>query len=237
MSPSGVVTNIEDQAQALEETRQTIARYVTQQNLDRIAAVDRQTRQLLQAIMNQLKPGLSESQAQFVASECFEAFGIPKKWHTSYLYFGPNTRLTYRDMPQTEHTLKQHDIAYLDIAPIIDGIEGDAGQTLVLGDDPVMLGLRDTSQRLFESAVDFWRSVRPTGIELYQWVFEQTQQAGYEFILEGPGHLVGAFPHQRWKGGLNTYPYPVESGVWILEIHIALPGSPYAAFYEGLIAP
>lgn len=217
------------------EVIESVRQYIDSQLLAEINEVAEQSQQILAAITSQLTVGMTETQAMQLVKDYCLTLGIEQQWHKPYIYFGENTLLTYRHKHETDRVLQASDIVYLDIAPIIRGMEGDVGHTVVFGDNPTHLAIQSAVDKLFEDAVDYWRSHQPTGIALYEWIYEQTAERGYQFILDGPGHLVGAFPHKRWPGGLNTYPFTVESGVWILELQIRHPHHPLGAFKEALL--
>jgi methionine aminopeptidase len=212
-----------------------VSEYTQRQLVEKSRQAAAVTQQLLEEITTYLHPGVTESEMTAKAKAVFKAHGIEQLWHNPYIRFGSHTLLTFLDKPKTDKTLGEDDIAYIDIGPIIDGIEGDAGHTLVFGNNPLFLGLKAESERLFQLGRQFWMDHNPTGVELYEYIHQQAQQDGYEFILNPAGHLIGAFPHIGWKEGLHSYPYTAEPGMWILEIQIKHSHHPYGAFYESLL--
>ncbi len=190
---------------------------------------------LLNDISQIIKPGISEGKARKEALKLYEKYGITKNWHNPYIFFGTNTILTFKDKTKEELILQKEDIAYIDIGPIIDGVEGDTGHTLVFGNNPLFKELQHQSEKIFNSSVDFWRKNKPTGIELYDFVYKETENSDFIFNLNPAGHLIGSFPHKGWKEGLNTYPYIPEPGYWILEIQIRHPEKSYGAFFEAVL--
>jgi len=212
-----------------------LSAYINQQDITKNLSVREITMQLLDELVSALKPGMTELEAVDLAKEIFSGHGVSAVWHKSYIYFGINTLLTYRHKYVDTQILREEDIVYFDIAPLIDNIEGDIGRTITFGKNPIFEDLKQASESIFQEAHGFWKANNPTGIALYEHVYALTQKAGYEFILKGPGHLVGAFPHKRWPGGLDTYPYPVEPNLWILEVHIRHPEKPYGAFFEDIL--
>ncbi|MBI3591226.1 MAG: M24 family metallopeptidase [Candidatus Melainabacteria bacterium] len=213
----------------------SVTEYTQQQIIEKTKQASNVAFKLLHEISKIIKPGITETQARIKAQEIYEKHGIKKSWHKPYIYFGTNTILTFMDKPKEEKTLQEKDIAYIDIGPIIDGVEGDAGHTLVFGNNSLFNELKLQSSRIFNLGVDFWRKNNPTGIELYKCIYKLTEEAGFIFNLNPAGHLIGSFPHKGWKEGLHTYPYPPEPGYWILEIQIRHPEKPYGAFYEAVL--
>ena len=212
-----------------------VAEYTQSQVIEKTKHAAKIANDLLGEICKIIKPGISESEAKTKAVELYEKFGIKKNWHNPYIYFGENTILTFKDKSKEEKILQEEDIAYIDIGPIIDDVEGDVGQTLVFGKNKLFKELKFQSECIFEKACEYWRKNKPTGIELYEFVFKLTKDVGFVFNLNPAGHLIGSFPHKGWKEGLNTYPYIPEAGYWILEIQIRHPEKLYGAFYEKVL--
>ncbi len=194
---------------------------------------------LLEEITLLLKPGIRESGAKDQALALMRDRGVTKHWHQPYIRFGSHSILTFADKPEDDRVLGEDDIAYIDLGPVIDAggldVEGDVGHTVVFGDNLLFHDLKATSERLFHEGVAYWKNHRPTGVELYDYLKAAASSAGYDFHLNPAGHLIGTFPHKGWRNGLNTYPYPPEPGIWILEIQIRHPEQPYGAFYEAVL--
>lgn len=204
---------------------QEVKEYTNEQVIEKTRETSELTHKVLNKISSLIKPGISETRAREIAGEVLESCGIKKSWHKPYIYFGSNTILTFMRKPTEEKILQKSDIAYIDIGPIINGIEGDSGHTLVFGSNALFLDLKLQSERLFKLALDFWKKSAPTGIVLYEYIHKLTNEAGYVFNLNPAGHLIGSFPHKGWKKGLNTYPHIPEAGYWILEVQIRLKGT------------
>ncbi len=212
-----------------------VAQYTQLQNVERNTQAYRKAEELLVKIAEALTPGMTETQAREHAMAIFAAHGVTTHWHRPYIYFGSNTLMTFLDKPVEEKTLQASDIVYIDIGPVIDGVEGDTGKTFVYGEDPLFLNLQYQSEQIFSLARQFWREHQPTGIALYQHVAKLAEEAGLLFHLDPAGHLIGEHPHLGWKKGLNHYAYYPEPGMWILEVHVRHPEKPYGAFYESIL--
>ena len=212
-----------------------VSEYTKQQVLEKSTLAAKVAEELLKEISSFIHPGVTEEQACLEALKIFERHGIKKSWHKPYIYFGTNTILTFMDKPKEEKTLQNEDIAYIDIGPIINEVEGDAGQTFVFGQNTLFCNLKHQSERIYNLAQEFWQKNNPTGIELYKHIYKLTEETDFLFHLNPSGHLIGSFPHKGWKEGLHTYPYIPEAGHWILEIQIRHPTLPYGAFYEKVL--
>ena len=220
---------------------EAVAAYSIQQAIAMTQAAEQKAWKIIKDMAALLKPGLTEAKLRELTPDIFAAHGADKAWHQSYLYFGSHSITTFRDTKPTESlSLKENDIVTLDIGPIftIEGVqvEGDVGQTFVLGDNPLFHQLKKASEEIFQQARTYWQQNQPTGIELYQYIHQLTQQASFVFHLEPAGHLIGSFPHKGWKEGLSHYPFIPEPGIWILEVQLRHPTQPYGAFYEAVLA-
>ena len=214
---------------------QEVKDYTQKQILEKTKQASELAFKLLDEISLIIKPGISESEARAKTKKIYEKNGIKKSWHNPYVYFGTNTILTFKDKPKEEKILNDEDIAYIDIGPIIDDIEGDAGHTLVFGNNLLYKELKFQSERIFNLGIDYWKKNKPTGIELYSYIKKLTEDVGFIFNLNPAGHLIGSFPHKGWKEGLNKYPHCPEAGYWILEIQIRHPEKSCGAFYEKVL--
>lgn len=212
-----------------------VKEYTQEQILEKTKHSSKISKDLLNEILLVIKPGITESEAKIKAQELHEKFGVQKNWHNPYIRFGTNTILTFQDKSKEDRVLEENDIAYVDIGPIIEGVEGDVGCTVVFGENKLFHDLKSQSEKIFSLGVEFWKREKPTGIELYEYIKKQTENVGFLFNLNPAGHLIGAFPHKGWKDGLNTYPYCPEPGYWILEIQIRDKKEPYGAFYEEIL--
>lgn len=213
-----------------------VLEYTQRQDLQKVLEVAIKTNKLLEKISQNIKPGMKESEAKAMALSLYKDHGITRSWHQPYIRFGTNTICTFKDKALTDNILQEEDIAFIDIGPIFDDIEGDAGHTLVFGDNPLFLELQKQSKEIFSLAHQFWKTNNPTGIELHKFIIETTEKKGFIFNLEPAGHLIGSFSHEASsEGGIDSYPKTIKPGHWILEIQIRHPEKPYGAFYESIL--
>lgn len=210
--------------------------YTAQNQYDAIVKVSILAQQILDDITKIIQPGISESQATHAAHLIFKEYGIEKLWHRPLIRFNQNTLCTFKDRSTIDPILQEEDIAFIDIGIVKGGIEGDIGKTIVFGDNKEFQHLKNTSEILFQEAIQYWQDENPTGINLYEFIYAQARQYGVMFNLSPAGHLIGAFPHTHaWTKGANTYPEKLSEGGWILEIQIKSLTQPFGAFYEGLL--
>ena len=210
-------------------------RYEAKQNINDAIKSAGFAHQMLNDICGQLKPGVLESEIKAYAEACMKKQEVDRIWHQPYIRFGKHTLLTYRDKAFDDYRLQENDIAFIDIGIVRNGIEGDAGKTVVMGANPEYQRLADASKDIFLEAKNWWKLNDPTGIELYNFIKELAVAKDVVFNLDPAGHLIGEFPHRGWKAGLNSYPKKVIAGTWILEIQICDNAQQFGAFYEDLL--
>jgi Xaa-Pro aminopeptidase len=210
-------------------------KYINEQDVVKNIASAKLAHHLLDGILAMLKPGMRESEAKAMALAHFNQHGIKKTWHPPYVRFGSNTLLTFMDTAHDDRVLQESDIVFIDIGIVFDGVEGDAGRTIVFGNDTTFKSLQNVSEAMFHDARAFWRQRNPTGIALYEYIRALAEKAGLIFCLDPAGHLIGEFPHRGWKNGINNYPKTIDAGTWILEIQVRHRELPYGSFYENLL--
>jgi Xaa-Pro aminopeptidase len=221
---------INDDQEIIEKTHSYMA------GQSAVVAVERArlARVILDEILAYLKPGVTESAAREFCKNSFKAHGVTT-WHAPYVRFGQHTLLTFKDKTAEDFVLQENDIAFVDIGIVKDGVEADIGQTIVVGDNPDFLLLKQASEKIFFEAEAFWHKHNAEGVALYEHIHQIAEKCGVVFSLDPAGHLIGAFPHRGWKKGLNHFPATVIPGTWILEIQVRHQHLPYGAFYEDLL--
>jgi Xaa-Pro aminopeptidase len=215
----------------LDKTRQ----YTLAQILEKVIAASDLSWQILQKAASLLQPGISESQAVAMIQRLFEEFQIDRIWHKPYVRFGKHTLLQFHHVATEDLILQEEDIAFIDLGIVKEGIEGDVGMTLTFGQNATYKDLKNATEQIFNEGREYWKQHDPTGVNLYAYISQLTQEMGYSFNLEPAGHLIGAYPHMGWRKGLNTFPEKVSPGHWILEIQIRHPSLPLGGFYESLL--
>jgi Xaa-Pro aminopeptidase len=123
-----------------------------------------------------------------------EMFGVDRYWHKRIVRAGPNTLEPYRHNPPVR-LIGDDDIAFCDFGPIFEAWEADFGRTFVLGSDPVKARLRDVLPVVWDAGRDFFEThPHVTGEQLFAYVSEVAEQAGWEFGGPIAGHLIGQVP-------------------------------------------
>jgi Xaa-Pro dipeptidase len=198
---------------------------------------------------NLIRVGVTEKE---VTDEIFELaakeFGVSKHWHKRIVRTGINTVLTYKENPENR-TIENNDLVYADLGPVFDGFEGDIGKTYLVGDDPDKKRLVADLERIFDIGKDFYVN-RPsmTGAELYEFIIEECNAAGWIYGNNTVGHVVGEFSHNHmfgdgpenniWPANTLSMTAPGKNGrqrYWILEIHLVDQDKKYGGFFEDIL--
>jgi Xaa-Pro aminopeptidase len=193
--------------------------------------------------------GVGESEASAAIRDlAAERFGVQRHWHKRIVRAGVNTLQPYHFNPP-ERVIEADDIVFLDFGPIFEEWEADFGRTYVLGDDPVKHRLCADLPALFDlGRAHFEQQPDITGEQLFGYIVDQAEQAGWEWGGEIAGHIVGEFPHEGKEGDdVHSRIVPGSDrpmrgndrlgrmSHWILEIHIVNQAREFGGFYEELL--
>ncbi|MGE0174200.1 MAG: M24 family metallopeptidase [Oligoflexales bacterium] len=204
------------------EERLDQARIKTWEAVDRIAA--------------QYKPGIDEKEAIRIAQRTLAEMGSRKFWHKCHVRFGEGTTKSFND-PYTDNILKPDDIFYIDLGPIWESIEGDAGRTFVVGDNPIYKKAEKDVRTLFDLVSHHWRAHGISGKELYKFAGEEAEKLGWVLAPSYVrGHRLSEFPHSLYtEATLEELDFRPASKRWVLEVHICDPTMKFGAFYEDIL--
>lgn len=206
-------------------------------NWDEFKAVQKQTIEALHVIAREIQPGMLESEAYELSKSTLTELGFGKSWHRPYVRFGANTTLMFGQPSPAGTRLQETDLFYLDIGPVKNGYEGDAGDTFLVGHNPEMEKCIADTRSVFFEAQEQWRRHRTTGQELYRYADQLASQKGWILNLKWHGHRVSDFPHQVYfKGNIAELEFTPSAGLWVLEIHLCDPQGRFGAFYEDLLS-
>lgn len=204
---------------------------------DELLRVRDKTWQAVQKIAAAIKPGMLQEDAFARAQALLKDMGSFKAWHRPYVHFGVNTTRSYADdgvVPGVR--LNENDIFYIDIGPVWDGIEGDAGASFVTGNDPEMLKATQDTRVIFDCVKREWSERGLSGAKLYDFAAEEARKLGWILNVKASGHRIADFPHALYyKGDLIDVGFKPSPYVWVLEIHIRHPKRKFGAFYEDVL--
>jgi Xaa-Pro aminopeptidase len=204
--------------------------------LSSLLRVQEQTWDALRQIAAEIRPGMLEEEAYELAKKKLIELGFSKSWHRPYVRFGTNSVLMYGKPSQPGVRLGEDDLFYLDIGPVKEGYEGDAGDTFVTGQNPRMRKCIEDTRKLFQEMKRQWKAEGLTGKDLYSYGESEARKLGWVLNTEWNGHRVADFPHQIYfKGNLCDMEFTPSPGVWILEVHLCDPEGGFGAFFEDLL--
>lgn len=187
-------------------------------------------------IGRRVRPGTRESDAKAIAHQVLVELGHERRWHPNIVRVGANTRLMWKEPSPEDAVLGEDDLFFVDLGPVFDGHEGDAGATFVVGEDAEMQACADACRALWQRVAEVWREHRPSGRKLYAFAKQEAEAMGWVFNHHVKGHRVGDFPHAiHGTPSLGAISHTPGEGLWVLEIQIRHPSRPFGAFHEDLL--
>ena len=179
---------------------------------------------------------LSQEEARDIAADVLRGAGLRQGWHKILVRCGPNTTKNFRDSSSPAVVLQDNDVFFIDIGPIFEGTEGDAGDTFVLGADSDMVRAADDVKTLWKAVRNHWRDEGSSGADLYRFAATTAASMGWQLNLQLTGHRLAEFPHKaHYDGTLSNVGFRPSSGLWVLEIQIRHPVRELGAFFEDLL--
>lgn len=167
-----------------------------------------------------IRPGKTEEQLVAQIRELASVgFGIEEHWHKMIVRTGRNTTAIFREDPPDE-MIRENDILFIDLGPIVEGCETDLGRTYLLGNDPVKLKLKQDVEQAWY-AIQKWvlSKKKLTGAALFDHVVKTAHEYGWTFVGDIAGHIVGKYPHEQ----------PLDPKSLELDIH---PGNHHDIFQK-----
>jgi Xaa-Pro aminopeptidase len=177
-----------------------------------------------------------EEDATAMARDLLGTMDMRKGWHRVIVRFGPNTTKDFDAKSESGVVLGAHDIFFIDIGPNYQGIEGDAGETFVFGDNPEHHRAKADVRILWDEVRDAWFRDGISGRELYDLAGKAALARGWQLNLDLSGHRLSDFPHEAiYAGPLAEIDFRPKPNLWVLEMAIAHPDGTFGAFYEDLL--
>lgn len=194
------------------------------------------TRQAVESIAAQVEAGMLEEDAKAIARDTLSSLGMRRGWHHIIVRCGPNTTKDFMEQSDKGVALGADDIFFVDIGPIYQDMEGDAGDTFVLGSDPDHLRAKVEVRQIWDDVRAVWFDKRLTGRALYDYATEAAASRGWKLNLDLSGHRLSDYPHSaHYDGPMAEVDIVPSPDLWVLEIAIAHPERPFGAFYEDLL--
>jgi methionyl aminopeptidase len=205
-------------------------------SLDQLMDVRSRTRRAVGLIADQVEVGMVEEDAKAMARDTLSGLGMRRGWHHIIVRFGSNTTKNFMERSEPGVALGTDDIFFVDIGPIYEDCEGDAGDTFVVGSDSDHLRAKKEVKVIWDMVRDKWFAEGITGHELYDFAIETTKGFGWRLNLDLSGHRLSDYPHSaHYDGSLADVEFRPNPNLWVLEIAIVDPGLRFGAFYEDLL--
>ncbi|MEI6205743.1 MAG: M24 family metallopeptidase [Desulfuromonadales bacterium] len=188
-------------------------------------------------IVARVQVGMLEEDANKMVVTTLQEMGSNQAFHKPYIRFGTNTVKTFGADSDPGIRLGEDDIFFIDVGPVWDGYEGDAGDTFLTGNNPEMKRCALDARAIFQAVAEKWEKEKSTGIELYQFAAKRAKYLGWELNLDLGGHRLGDYPSaEHYEGPLSEISFHPSPNRWMVEIHIRHPGHLFGAFYEDLLS-
>lgn len=192
--------------------------------------------QAVNRIAAQVKAGMLEEDANKMVVATLQEMGATKAFHKPYIRFGSNTTKTFGADSDPGIRLGDDDIFFIDVGPVWEEYEGDAGDTFVTGSNPELKRCALDAKQIFDAVANKWKKEKATGVELYACAQEMAKNLGWELNLDLGGHRLGDYSSaEHYAGPLSEISFHPSPNLWMVEIHIRHPEQQFGAFYEDLL--
>ena len=205
-------------------------------SLEKMLEMRTRTQDAVQAIAGRIEVGMTEAEAGKEARRTLAALGLRRGWHPIIVRFGANTARAFMDRSEPDIVLGPDDIFFVDIGPIHRGMEGDAGDTFVTGNDPEHHQARADVHAIWHQVRYAWLTEHLSGRALYRLAQRASAARGWRVNMDLAGHRLSEYSHKAYAGGRLAESDIVPSDYrWIFELAIVHPTRPVGAFYEDLL--
>jgi Xaa-Pro aminopeptidase len=218
------------------DSKDQVERVGTNYDREHMLIVRKMTLDAMSRIAEAVRPGMVEEDAVAEGRKILKEMGLMRGWHGVRVRFGPNTLKVFRAPSEPGTILQENDIFFIDIGPVWQKWEGDAGNTYVVGTDAEMHRCKHDVRVLFDRVQAKWRADSLTGRDLYDFANAEARSMGWELNLDTSGHRLADFPHEAlYSGALSAVNFAPTADLWVLEIQIRHPERQIGAFYEDLL--
>ena len=205
-------------------------------NPEKLLETRAKAQEAVRRIAANVQIGMLEEDANHMVSATLQDMGAREAFHKPYIRFGTNTVKTFGADSDPGIRLGEDDIFFIDVGPVWDGYEGDAGNTFVTGSNPELKRCALDARQIFNAVAETWKKEKSTGMQLYQCAQQMATKLGWELNLDLGGHRLGDYPSgDHYEGPLSDISFCPSPNLWMVEIHIRHPEQPFGAFYEDLL--
>jgi Xaa-Pro aminopeptidase len=197
-----------------------------------LAAAQRATLEVVDALVHEVRPGMTERQLAARAEELARERGATGTWTPIAVGAGPGALVCHPDFPPTDRAVDDPDLVWFDVTPDFGGWPGDVTRSVVVGDDAGRERVLADARRIQRAILDACVPGIPAN-ELFSVARRLLDADGYELL-----DLLGNIGHDLGRGGAVTgFVDPRNEtpmwGCWAIEPHIGLDG--VAAKIEDLV--
>ncbi|MGE7388417.1 M24 family metallopeptidase [Streptomyces sp. NPDC004126] len=178
-----------------------------------------------------------------------ELLGTRVRWPGRMVRSGPHTVLPCADEPPADRVVEAGDTAAVRLGPLLAGQGTDFARTLVLGDDPARLRLREDLAGIFAAGREaFHADRRITGRQLYEELRALAGKAGWTLGGWHAGHMAGETPAagpmcaraEAHIGPDNDEPLRRTTpdgwqAHWLLEVHLVDEHAGFGGTHKALL--
>lgn len=205
-------------------------------SIDQMLQTRAKAQQAVARIAAKVQPGMLEEDANKMVVETLSEMGATKAFHKPYIRFGSNTTKTFGADSDPGVRLGEDDIFFIDVGPVWENYEGDAGDTFVTGSNPELKRAAVDARRIFDAVAQKWQAENATGVELYAYADQMAKDLGWVLNFDLGGHRLGNYPSgEQYEGPLSEITFHPAPNLWMVEIHIRHPEQQFGAFYEDLL--
>jgi Xaa-Pro aminopeptidase len=160
----------------------------------------------VQAVLERIKPGLTELQVVGIAQEAFYRHGAEYEAHPTYVLAGVNS--SHAIGRPGHRVIKKGDLVQLNIGARYNGYSPSIGLPICVG--KMTAKMRDLVSFGLEAhlkTMEWMKAGVPAG-EVARNFFDYVKQRGYgQYLLYGPCHGLGMIEVERpWMETTSTYP-------------------------------
>jgi Xaa-Pro aminopeptidase len=205
-------------------------------SIEKMLETRAKAQQAVSRIAAQVQVGMLEEDANKMVIDTLREMGATKAFHKPYIRFGSNTTKTFGADSDPGIRLGEDDIFFIDVGPVWEEYEGDAGDTFVTGRNPELKRCALDAKQIFNDVAKKWKAEKATGVELYHSAEQMAKDLGWVLNLDLGGHRLGDYSSaEHYEGPLSEISFHPSPNLWMVEIHIRHPEQEFGAFYEDLL--
>ena len=188
-----------------------------------LVAAQRATLGVADALVQMVRPGLTERELAARAEELARERGATGVWTPIAVGAGPGALVCHPAFPPTDRAVADPDLVWFDVTPDFGGWPGDVTRSVVIGDDAAREHVLADAQRIQRAIVAAIRPGMPAS-KLFGVARGLLDAGGYELL-----DLLGNIGHDLDRGAAVTgFIDPRNEtpmwGCWAIEPHLGLDG-------------